>query len=168
MNTKKFIAILLAAIVLTFIGCANKSADVSQNTSKEEMQGQIDKNISQLLQSSTTDKALEVKSGFVPQNNSDTADMVVGTWRFQHPLEGTPLQCVSEQVFQSNGAYSGMTQCGPYAVQRTGEWSLPDNNTIRVSLNDGKLVRWDSWKFRMLDNNRMALGDGRIVAFRVN
>ena len=158
--------ILIIGIFLTMVGCAGKSVEVNPNTEKD-MQAQINKNLNEIWQSSVIANGSASALTAASAASSDTSEMVVGVWRFNHPLEGTPLQCVTEQIFQSNGAYSGMTQCGPYAMQRSGEWSMPDNNTIRVSLRDGQLIRWDSWKFKMLDRDQMALGDGRVIAYRV-
>jgi hypothetical protein len=162
MKTQKIIAITLFIASLIFIGCA-KNAEVSQT---DEMQKAIEQNMTDTLQISTSENP-DV-TAVVTAPSANTKDMVVGVWRAEHPMQGVPYMCISEWIYQNNGAYSGATQCGPYAMQRTGSWSLPDDNTIRVSLRDGNLVRWDSWKFKMLDRNRMALGDGRLIAYRVN
>lgn len=168
MKRANIFTILIASVFLTFIGCASKSVEVSQN-STEDMQKQIDKNLSEILQSSTFENTGNTSAALKSESaNADVREQVVGVWRAEHPMQGVPYMCVSEWIYQNNGAYSGMTQCGPYATQRRGEWSLPNNNTIRVSLRDGQAIRWDSWKFKMLDRNRMALGDGRLIAYRVN
>lgn len=164
MKTNKFVAIILVIISLIFVGCA-KNAEVSQTN---EMEKTIEQSMSNALQITTSNDGNEFAATLNASSASaDTRDMVIGVWQARHPMPGIPYECVSEWIYQNNGAYSGATQCGPYAMQRTETWSLPDNNTIRVSLNDGKLVRWDSWKFKMLDRNRMALGDGAIIAYRV-
>lgn len=160
---KKLGFIILTVVSLIFIGCA-KNAEVSQTN---EMQKTIEQKMSETLQISTTEKQSDAIAALTA-SSSDTKSMVVGVWQARHPLQGIPYECVSEWIYQNNGAYSGMTQCGPYAMQRTGTWSLPDDNTIRVSFNDGQPIRWDSWKFKMLDRNRMALGDGRLIAYRTN
>ena len=161
MKTSKIIFIILTSFLLTFVGCATKSAEVSQVSQKD-----FETAITKDLQISTLENPSAASAALTNTAvSADTRSMVVGVWRAQHYFQGIP--CVSEWIYEDNGAYSGMTQCGNYAMQRTGEWSLPDSNTIRVSLKDGKLIRWDSWKFRMLDRNRMALGDGAIVAYRM-
>lgn len=160
---KKLGLIILTVISLIFISCA-KNAEVSQTN---EMQKTIEQKMSETLQISTSEKQSDAIAALT-NSSSDTKSMVVGVWQARHPLQGIPYECVSEWIYQNNGEYSGMTQCGPYAMQRTGTWSLPDNNTIRVSFNDGQPIRWDSWKFKMLDRNRMALGDGKLIAYRAN
>lgn len=160
---KKIGLVILTIISLIFIGCA-KNAEIGQTG---EMQKTIEQKMSETLQISTSDKQNDAIASLTT-SSADTKSMVAGVWQARHPLQGIPYECVSEWIYQNNGAYSGMTQCGPYAMQRTGTWSLPDNNTIRVSFNDGQPIRWDSWKFKMLDRNRMALGDGRLIAYRVN
>lgn len=161
MKSKKLGLILLTIISLMFIGCA-KTVEVSQTS---ETQKTIEQKMSDALQISISENQTDVAAALTI-SSADTKEMVVGVWRARHPLPGIPYECVSEWIYQNNGAYSGMTQCGSYATQRTGTWSLPDNNTIRVSFNDGQPIRWDSWKFKMLDRNRMALGDGRLIAYR--
>ncbi len=161
MQLKKLGLIFLITISLMFVGCA-KTAEISQITANAE----IEKNLNDLLQITTNQNVTEAALA-LPSASSEVKDMVVGVWRASHPGAGG-TQCISEWIYQANGAYSGMTQCGPYAVQRSGKWSLPDDTTMRVSLNDGQMIRWDSWKFKMLDRNRMALGDGRLIAYRVN
>ncbi len=168
MKSEKLFITLLAIISLMLVGCA-KTTEVGEAKDKAAMEKAIEANMSNVLQSTASENTNETAASLGASTASaDTKDMVVGVWRAEHPVQGVPGMCVSEWIYQSNGAYSGMTQCGPYAMQRTGTWSLPDNNTIRVSLKDGKLIRWDSWKFRMLDRNRMALGDGRLIAYRAN
>ena len=161
MKTQRVITILLAGILFIFVGCATKSAETS-----EEMNDKVEAAVSKLLQSTKSENNIEAAAVAPNAANYDTRDVVVGVWRFQHPYG--ELQCVSELIFESNGAHSGMTQCGRYATQRTGKWSLNDNNTMRISYTDGKPIRWDTWHFRMLDRNRMALGDGARIVHRAN
>jgi hypothetical protein len=160
MKTEKIFTFLLASILLTFVGCATNSAETS-----EEINNKVEAAVAKLLQSTKSNSNAEAAAVAPNAASSDTRDLVVGVWRFEHPYGD--IECVSELIFESNGAHSGMTQCGPYAVQRTGKWSLNDNNTMRISYTDGKPIRWDTWHFKMLDRNRMALGDGAIIAYRV-
>lgn len=115
-------------------------------------------------------------SAYVPV---DEKQLMVGTWR--HGWLGQP-NCGSEHVFSPNGSYSGMGGCAGFVpLRQIGKWYISSPGVVKVVTTDfepkrdqaGNPIRFSvpfesSWNFRFIDRNRQALGDGAIIAYRVN
>lgn len=105
------------------------------------------------------------------------AALLVGVWRYDTTSYGA--RCQAEMVFQGNGGYSGMTSCpgASWMFHTVGRWGLLQRGAIRLQYSDyapkhylGNPIRipdGETFYYRFLDRNRIALGDGSVIAYRV-
>jgi hypothetical protein len=105
------------------------------------------------------------------------AALLVGVWRYNTTSYGA--RCQAEMVFQGNGGYSGLTSCpgASWMFHTVGRWGLLQRGAIRLQYSDyapkhylGNPIRipdGETFYYRFLDRNRIALGDGSVIAYRV-
>ncbi len=190
MKRENIIAITLICAFLLVGGCAVDSTKTVKSSTPEKPKtdsaqtssetAQKSQNLPQLLKTDIPENLSEsnnppVSSAF---GGGDTEQLLIRTWRYGWGPNAP--NCGSEHIFMQDGSYSGMGGCAGFVPLRTvGKWFLNENGTLRIAYSDwepkqdqaGNPIRipsGETWSFRFLDRNRMALGDGAIIAYRVN
>lgn len=190
MKLENIIATVLIGVFLLGVGCSvqsNKTAESTQSsqTSTEASQNnqEFAKNANGLPQFLKTDVAessqkTNLGSAQNALGNISEKDLLVGTWR--HTWGANAPNCGSEHIFMSDGTYHGMGGCAGFVPLKTvGKWYLVGQGTVRIAYSDyepkkdqaGNLLRipsGETWNFRFINRNQFALGDGAIVAYRIN
>ena len=175
---RKITIFILAISILAFLGACAKESPKVESTKETAENVTNPNNMPSLLKTDIPEKSYQPKGEITAAlNNADDSQLLNGTWR--HGWLNAP-NCGSEHIFMADGTYYGMGGCAGFVPLRTvGKWFLPQKGVIRVTVSD-----WDPkydqagnpihhppgelFQYRFLDRNRMALGDGAVIAYRVN
>lgn len=175
---KKITIFILAISIFSFLGgCANtapKTETAQTQPENNANQNGLPSFLKTDIPESAASSVFEVNALL---NASNEKSLVEGTW--QHGWQNAP-NCGSQHIFSADGTYYGMGGCAGFVPLRTvGKWFLPQKGTIRFTISDWE-PKYDqggnpihhppgsTFQYRFLDRNRMALGDGAIIAYRVN
>lgn len=91
--------------------------------------------------------------------NANDASVLIGTWRASTQMNG--MQCNSEIIFQPNGGYSSLFECGngTYMFHTVGNWYVLQQGSVRIQYTD--------YSPKEYGGNPIRIPDGETVYFRV-
>lgn len=176
---RKITIFILTISILSLLGACAGSARKTETAQAQTENATNPNGLPSFLKTDIPENSFQIpKDAAASLANTDEKTLLVGTWR--HNWGASAPNCGSEHIFMSDGTYYGMGGCAGFVPLRTvGKWSVPSSGVIRINVSD-----WDpkydqagnpihhppgeTFQFRFLDRNRMALGDGAIVAYRVN
>lgn len=91
--------------------------------------------------------------------NVEESSVLVGVWRASMYMNG--MRCNSEVIFQPNGGYSSLIECGngTYMFRTVGYWYLLQQGAVRIQYTD--------YSPKEYGGNPIRIPDGETVYFRV-